>query len=76
VSLLLLYTFHLRKVYFFNKLLFIENCVILEITRVILVSLKKWGGFLKSQFNQNSIVINHTPNGNFKSYLIFGGTQE
>jgi hypothetical protein len=35
---------------------------------VTLVSLKKWGGF--------SIVFNHKLNSDFKSHLIFRGTQE
>jgi hypothetical protein len=34
----------------------------------------KW--LLKSQFDQNSIVIDHKLNDNFKSHLIFGMTQE
>jgi hypothetical protein len=31
---------------------------------------------LKSSFDQNLIMIIHKPNGDFKSHLIFGGTQE
>jgi hypothetical protein len=34
----------------------------------------KW--FLKSSFDQNSIMINHKPNSDFKSRIIIGGTQE
>jgi hypothetical protein len=31
---------------------------------------------LKSQFDKNLIVINHKPNDNFKSHVIFGEIQE
>jgi hypothetical protein len=31
---------------------------------------------LKSLFDQNSIMINHKLNGDFKSHIIIGGTQE
>jgi hypothetical protein len=31
---------------------------------------------LKSPFDQNSIVINNKSNGDFKSHIIIGGTQE
>jgi hypothetical protein len=41
------------------------SCVPLKIT---------W--LLKLPFDQNSILINHKPNGDFKSHLIFRGTQE
>jgi hypothetical protein len=33
--------------------------------------IKKMMWLLKSPFNQNHHLINHTPNDNFKSYLIF-----
>jgi hypothetical protein len=31
---------------------------------------------LKLSFDQNSIMINHKSNGNFKSHIILGGTQK
>jgi len=40
------------------------------------MSFKKMWWLLKSQFDQNLIVINHKFNGNFNYYPIFGGTQE
>jgi hypothetical protein len=32
--------------------------------------------FLKSQFDQNLVMINYKPNDDFKSHIIIGGTQE
>ena len=42
--------------------------------QIFFISKIKW--FLKLQFDQNSIIINYKPNGNFKSHIIFGRTQE
>jgi hypothetical protein len=37
----------------------------------------RWtSSIIRQEFDQNLIVINHKPNSNFKSHLIFGGTQE